>query len=132
MGFSLFFFLSLAFLKRYAELRRLSAEGARVTPGRGYLPSDAPLLLALGPACAMVAALVLGLYIQGDMVTTLYRAPGALWALVPLLVYWSSRVWLLAHRGALDDDPILFTTRDPASYAVAALAAAVFALATFV
>ncbi len=130
MGFSLFFFLSLAFLKRYAELRRLHAEGAEATPGRGYLPSDAPLLLALGPGCALVSALVLGLYIQGDMVRTLYGAPAVLWALVPLLVYWTSRMWLLAHRGDLHDDPILFTTRDPASYAVAALALAVFATAT--
>jgi 4-hydroxybenzoate polyprenyltransferase len=130
MGFSLFFFLSLAFVKRYAELRRLAAEGADATPGRGYVPGDAPLLLALGPGCAVVSALVLALYIQGDLVATLYAAPAVLWALVPLLVYWASRVWLLAHRGALDEDPILFTLRDPTSWLVAALGGAVFAAAT--
>ena len=129
MGFSLFFFLSLAFLKRFAELRRLGEEGASVTPGRGYLSGDAPVLLALGPACAAVAALVLGLYIQGDMVTKLYRSPALLWALVPLLVYWSGRSWLLAQRGELDDDPVLFATRDRGSWIVAALALAVFAAA---
>lgn len=129
MGFSLFFFLSLAFLKRFAELRRLGEEGASATPGRGYVPDDAPVLLALGPACAVVAALVLGLYIQGDMVSTLYRSPALLWALVPLLVYWSGRSWLLAQRGELDDDPVLFATRDRGSWIVAALALAVFAAA---
>ncbi|HEY8119758.1 MAG TPA: UbiA family prenyltransferase [Myxococcota bacterium] len=130
IGFSLFFFLSLAFLKRFAELRRLRDEGARATPGRGYLPSDASVLLALGPACAVVAALVLGLYIEGDAVGTLYRTPDVLWALIPLLVYWAGRMWLLAQRGELDDDPILFTTRDPGSYLVAALALATFAVAS--
>jgi 4-hydroxybenzoate polyprenyltransferase len=129
IAFSLFFFLSLAFLKRFAELRRLRDEGASATPGRGYVPSDAPVLLALGPACAVVSALVLGLYVEGDAVATLYRMPDVLWALIPLLVYWSGRIWLLAQRGELDDDPILFTTRDRGSYLVAALALAVFALA---
>jgi len=129
IAFSLFFFLSLAFLKRFAELRRLRDEGAKATPGRGYVPSDAPVLLALGPACAVVSALVLGLYVEGDTVATLYRTPNVLWALVPLLVYWSGRIWLLAQRGELDDDPILFTTRDRGSYVVAALTLAVFALA---
>jgi 4-hydroxybenzoate polyprenyltransferase/phosphoserine phosphatase len=129
IAFSLFFFLSLAFLKRFAELRRLCDEGASATPGRGYVPSDAPVLLALGPACAVVSALVLGLYVEGDTVETLYRTPNVLWALIPLLVYWSARIWLLAQRGELDDDPILFTTQDPGSYLVAALALVVFALA---
>ncbi len=129
MGFSLFFFLSLAFLKRFAELRRLGEDGASETPGRGYLPSDAPVLLALGPACAVVAALVLGLYIQGDLVRTLYRSPALLWGLVPLLIYWSGRIWLLAQRGLLDDDPVLFAMRDRGSWLVAAFALAVFAAA---
>jgi len=129
IAFSLFFFLSLAFLKRFAELRRLRDEGASATPGRGYLPSDAPVLLALGPACAVVSALVLGLYVEGDAVATLYRVPDVLWALIPLLVFWAGRIWLLAQRGELDEDPILFTTRDRGSYLVAGLALAVFALA---
>ncbi len=130
IAFSLFFFLSLAFLKRFAELRRLGEEGAAGTPGRGYVPSDAPVLLALGPACAVVSALVLGLYVEGDAVGTLYRAPDVLWALIPLLIFWAGRIWLLAQRGELDDDPILFTTRDRGSYWVAALAFAVFAIAS--
>jgi 4-hydroxybenzoate polyprenyltransferase len=129
MGFSLFFFLSLAFLKRFAELRRVAEEGGDGAPGRAYQPGDVPVLLALGPACAAVSALVLGLYIQGDFVATLYRSPAALWALVPLLVYWCGRLWLLANRGEIDDDPILFTSRDRVSWIVAALALATFVVA---
>jgi len=129
MGFSLFFFLSLAFLKRFAELRLLAEAGAEDAPGRAYRASDAPVLLALGLSCAAVSTLVLGLYIQGDMVATLYRSPAALWALVPLLVYWSGRIWLLANRGEVDDDPILFTSRDRTSWVVAALAGITFAAA---
>ena len=129
IAFSLFFFLSLAFLKRFAELRRLRGEGSSAAPGRGYLPSDAPVLLALGPACGVVSALVLGLYIEGENAAALYRAPAVLWALIPLLVGWAGRLWLLAQRGELDDDPILFTTSDRGSYLVAVLALAVFAAA---
>jgi 4-hydroxybenzoate polyprenyltransferase len=130
IAFSLLFFVSLAFLKRFAELRRLQQDGALSTPGRGYAPSDAAVLLAIGPACATGAALVLGLYVEGDSVRTLYRAPAVLWALIPLLIYWAGRMWLLAQRGVLDDDPILFTTRDAGSYVVAALALATFVIAS--
>ncbi len=127
MGFSLFFFMNLALLKRYADLRLLAEAGQDAAEGRDYRVDDAPLLLGLGPASGYMAAVVLALYIQGDFVGTLYNTPEALWALIPLLVFWIGRFWMRAHRGQLADDPIISTVRDPVSYLVLALAMLVFA-----
>ncbi|MDX1650186.1 MAG: hypothetical protein R3263_10065 [Myxococcota bacterium] len=131
MGFSLFFFLSLAVLKRYADLRILEASGdADASPGRDYSVDDAALLLAMGPACGYMSVVILVLYVQSDKVVRLYGAPELLWLLAPLLVYWISRVWWIAHRGRMTEDPIVFTSRDPASWLVGALALATLTVAT--
>jgi len=128
IGFSLFFFLNLAFLKRYADLQLVAAAKGDSSPGRDYSVEDAPLLLSLGPAAGYMAVVVLALYVQSDNVTILYSRPEVLWALIPLVAYWISRVWLIAHRGQMEDDPVLFATQDPVSYLVGALAVAVLAL----
>lgn len=134
IGFSLFFFLSLAILKRYADLRILAGSegGVRSSPGRDYSLDDAALLLAMGPASGYMAVVVLVLYVQSDAVVRLYRTPEILWLLAPLLVYWVSRVWWIAHRGRMTEDPIVFTSRDPASWLVGALAVATLATASLV
>jgi hypothetical protein len=124
----MFFFFSLALLKRYAELVALEHDGR--APGRGYAAHDAEVVLAIGSAAAMVSALVLALYINGESAKKLYARPEMLWILCPLLLYWISRVWLLAARGQVQDDPVLFAVRDPASYAVGAVGALVVYLAT--
>lgn len=131
IGFSLFFFLSLAVLKRYADLRILAASGeVEASPGRDYSVDDAALLLAMGPASGYMAVVVLVLYVQSEDVTGLYRTPELLWLMAPLLVYWISRVWWIAHRGRMTDDPIVFTSRDPASWLVGVLALATLTVAT--
>jgi 4-hydroxybenzoate polyprenyltransferase len=128
IGSSLFFFLNLALLKRYADLRVLEGR-VDPAPGRGYGADDAPLLLALGPASGFMGVVVLALYIQSDKVATLYREPAILWALIPLLLYWVSRIWLLAHRRIIRGDPVWYTARDPLSWAVALAAAVTFSAA---
>ena len=130
LAFSLFFFFSLALVKRYAELIALEARDAASVPGRGYAGHDAEMVMALGTSSALVSALVLALYINGDTVRALYSSPAVLWLLCPLLLYWIARVWVLAARGAMNEDPVLFAMRDPPSYAVAAAGAAVVWLAT--
>ncbi|MCP3982877.1 MAG: UbiA family prenyltransferase [bacterium] len=130
IGFSLFFFLNLAFLKRYADLQLVAAARGASSPGRDYGVEDAPLLLSLGPAAGYMGMVVLALYLQSENVTILYSRPELLWALIPLVAYWISRVWLIAHRGQMQDDPVLFATRDPISYLVGALSLAVMVLGT--
>ncbi|MEL7087935.1 MAG: hypothetical protein AAGL98_05755, partial [Planctomycetota bacterium] len=46
----------------------------------------------------------------------LYRHPQALWLLFGLLMYWISRIWMLAFRGQMHDDPIVFAIRDKVSW----------------
>lgn len=122
MAFSLFIFLSLAVAKRYAELARLAGSGERIADGRGYQVGDLNLVQSMGTACGFLAVLVLVLYIQSDQMKRLYSGSWALWLLCPLLAYWIGRVWILAHRGELGEDPVVFSIRDPVSIALAALA----------
>lgn len=121
-AFSLFFFLSLALAKRHGELAKhlARAEVEAPVPGRGYLPTDAPLVASLGTASGYLAVLVLALYINSETVAVLYSRPWLLWALPVLVLYWITRAWLLAHRGVLAEDPLSFALRDRVSYAVVA------------
>lgn len=128
VAFSLFFFLSLALLKRYAELRLMETGAAPLDNGRGYEAGDAALLRGIGPACGLLAVLVFALYVTGPEVRVLYGRPELLWLAAPPLIYWTLRMWLLAHRGRMPDDPVLFAVRDPASYVAAAFVAMALAI----
>ena len=126
---SMFLFLSLAMVKRYSELLELRAIGDEEAHGRSYRPVDLDALMSLGAASGYLSVLVLALYINSGSVRDLYTHPEVIWLLCPLLLYWVSRIWLLARRGELHYDPLVFACRDPASWAVAALGMAVSLLA---
>ncbi|MGA9520120.1 MAG: hypothetical protein WBV82_01570, partial [Myxococcaceae bacterium] len=125
LAFSLFIFLSLAFVKRYSELWVLRKNGVEESKGRGYRASDLEQLSSFGSAAGYLSVLVLALYVNSADVTRLYTHPERLWGILPVMLFWISRVWLLANRGQMHDDPIVFAIRDRASYAVAAIAAAI-------
>ncbi|HEX6434535.1 MAG TPA: hypothetical protein VFZ87_09840, partial [Gemmatimonadales bacterium] len=129
LGFSMFLFLSLAFLKRYAELSQLDGGSGEGLQRRGYLRGDREWLGSMGGASGYISVLVLALYINSDQVVVLYRTPLLLWLICPLLLFWISRMWLLAHRGCINQDPIVATVRDPASYGIGALVALILYLA---
>jgi 4-hydroxybenzoate polyprenyltransferase len=129
LAFSMFLFLSLALVKRYTELMAQRDTGKDATPGRGYALADAGLLASLGGASGYLSVLVLALYIDSTASAALYRHPQWLWLMCPLLLYWVSRVWIIAHRGAMDDDPVVFAIKDTVSRIVLVLAAAVVVVA---
>ena len=110
-GFSIFFFLSLAFVKRFAELESLRLREASPSNGRGYLVSDIEQLRSFGTSAAYASVVVLTLYIS-DLNTQLYHHPSRLWLLVPVLLLWVSQLWLLASRGELDEDPVVYAITD--------------------
>jgi 4-hydroxybenzoate polyprenyltransferase len=130
LSFSMFLFLSLALVKRLSEMRRLRLSNETVAPGRGYLAGDYELLASLGVSSGYMSVLVLTLYITHKDVTALYAHPERLWLLCPVMLYWVSRVWLLAHRGQVNEDPLVFALRDKVSYAVGAVAALVLLAAS--
>lgn len=112
--FSMFIFLSLAALKRHADLA--SAEMS----GRQYNIADKNMLSLFGVSSGYLAVLVLAIYVTSQQVIALYSHPAVLLLICPLLLYWISRMWLLSHRGKMSDDPVLFALKDVTSYAVAA------------
>ena len=115
LAFSTFLFISLAFAKRYTEL--YNAPPGKANRRRGYRPEDLPLIGNIGPTSGFMALLVFCLYLNGEMAGKLYGTPWVLWLIVPVMMFWILRVWFLAFRGELDDDPIVFAIRDKVSWA---------------
>ena len=128
LAFSTFIFLSLALVKRYAELVTMEAESG-VVQVRGYQIVDKELLASLGSGSGYVAVLVLAIYISSGVAEIHYTRHYLVWLLCPLLLYWISYIWLMAHRGTMHDDPLVFTIRDRVSRIVLLLAAVVLLLA---
>lgn len=114
MAFSVFIFVSLAYLKRYVEVADLEP-GQGAVKGRGYDAADSETMFCLGITNATAAVMILALYITSDEVTRLYSSPQLLWFLCFLLLYWSNRIWVWARRGKIDDDPVMFAIKDTVS-----------------
>jgi 4-hydroxybenzoate polyprenyltransferase len=130
LAFSVFFFVSLAFAKRYAELRKMRDLEHSKIRGRGYTVEDLAIMESVGPASGYMAVLVLALYLNSEIAKDLYPHPLALLLICPLLMYWLTRVWFFARRGWLNMDPVLFATRDRVSWYTFALAAALWVVAS--
>jgi 4-hydroxybenzoate polyprenyltransferase len=128
-GFSMFLFLSLAIAKRFAELENLRASNTAPANGRGYLLADLAQMRSFGTASATAAVVVFAIYISGLDVVKLYRQPGWLWLIVPLMILWLNRVWLLASRGELDEDPVAFALTDRMSQLIGVAVVAIAWLA---
>ncbi len=111
-AFSIFFFLSLAMVKRFSELRNLQERGAHPTNARGYLVSDIEQVRSFGTSSAYASIVIFALYINGHDVAALYHHPGRMWLITPFMILWVSRVWLLASRGELHEDPVVFALTD--------------------
>lgn len=127
--FSIFIFLSLAMVKRYAELHAMREQGKLSALGRGYQVEDLALLQALGGASGYISILVLALYVNSPDIVAMYRQPKFVWLLCPIMLYWISRIWMQTHRGGMHDDPLVFALRDPVSLLTGSAAAAVLWLA---
>lgn len=130
LAFSMFIFLSLALIKRYAELRdvRMKGQGQK-TRGRGYYSDDLEMISSLGAASGYLSVMVLALYIQDGATAAMYRYPELIWLACPLLLYWITRVWMLTHRGLMHDDPVVFAIKDRASLVIGGLFALIFWIA---
>ena len=128
-GFSVFLFFSLAIAKRFAELQNLRDTASPPRNARGYLVADMDQLRSFGTASAFAAVVIFALYISGNDVIMLYRRSELLWLIMPLMILWLCRVWLLASRGELDEDPLVFALTDRMSLLIGAAVAIVTLLA---
>jgi len=143
LAFSIFIFTSLAFAKRFAELARLAKDSKTenhdlisqerlnsreasdakniASPGRGYTVHDLEVISSIGPTCGFLSILVLAMYISSDEMTKLYKFTFPLWLICPVMMYWITRLWFIAHRNQLNEDPIVFAIKDRVSWAVGLL-----------
>jgi hypothetical protein len=115
LAFSIFIFFSLAFVKRYAELKAHTLKERDLVHGRGYFTSDAQLVQILGIASGHSALVILALYLNSEAVLSLYSNPKVIWAAIPIMLFWISWVWIKAHRNEMNDDPLVFAVKDPTS-----------------
>lgn len=124
LTFAMFFFASLAIAKRFVELSGSELAADELLTGRGYRADDLAFLLATGPNCGYLSVLVLALYINSLTALQHYHQPQLLWLVCPVVFYWVSRLWLLARRGELHQDPVVFAVTDRVSWLAVALCGA--------
>lgn len=129
LAFSIFTFLSLGAAKRGAELLRFERSGREAANGRDYFVWDRHAVAMLGLGAAFGSALVLALYLQSEHVRALYAQPSWLWLLVPLVLYWLARAWMVTLRGAMHDDPIVFAATDRLTWMLMAVSAGILMVA---
>lgn len=130
LAFSVFLFLSLAILKRFTELRVMQMENKDNASGRGYNVDDLSLISILGPTSGYLSVVIFTLYIYSPEVSKLYSLPELLWPVAFFILLWITRIWFLANRNEVDDDPIVFTVKDKASHLVFSIIAILIILAT--
>ena len=132
LAFSMFFFLSLACIKRYSECLVMKDQGAEAIPGRGYRAGDAPWLMSMGAASGFCSTLIFFIFLtDAQSPMRHYSTPEWLWLICGILGYWLGRAWLLAGRGEMNDDPVLFAIKDRLSLFLGALCAVSVLLANF-
>ncbi len=119
--FCMFFFLSLACMKRVSELHQVKNAQQSLSKRRGYLVDDLAMLMPAGIGCALISVLVIGLYINSDQVKVLYHYPDRMWFIAFVLLFWKMRLWFLGARGLIDQDPVIFVIKDKLTYGVACL-----------
>ncbi|MFO0553915.1 MAG: UbiA family prenyltransferase [Polyangiaceae bacterium] len=128
-GFSIFLFTSLAFAKRYVELRGLT--GDEPVKNRAYVRVDLDMVRSMGVSSGFLSVLVFMLYVEGPAGRAGYAEPAVLWLALPVLLYWLGRVWLLTGRGQMQDDPVRFALRDGRSIAAGLVIVGLAAVARF-
>jgi 4-hydroxybenzoate polyprenyltransferase len=130
-AFTFLFFLSLAAMKRFVELRQPLSDGSEsALPGRGYHPDDLLMVSELGISTGVASIVVLGLYSNSAQVTALYHHPEWFWGICVAALYWMSRIWFLTKRGIMHDDPVVFALKDRGTWLIAVFAFACVLLAS--
>jgi 4-hydroxybenzoate polyprenyltransferase len=131
LAFSVFMFLSLALVKRCAELVSLEQDGEGSARGRDYRVTDLAVLWPLGVGAALSAVVVFGLFISADETRERYATPQLLWLVAIGLIYWLARLWIKTSRGEMHDDPLVYAIEDPGSLAAVFAMVVVVLLAHF-
>lgn len=130
--FSAFFFLSLGYVKRYVELSKSEVDQHALLKGRGYVGSDAEIVMVSGISAGMVSLLIIALFANDMRTSGIYQTPSLLWLLVVPLLYWLNRIWMMARRGQVDGDPVAFAMKDKRSWVLFSSVGAIILAAKFI
>ncbi len=129
LSFSIFLFSSLGMVKRFAELHNLQSQNKLAARGRGYRVEDMAPVRIIGISLGYMSVFIMGLYINSPVITEYYSNPKVIWLLFPLLTYWLGRLWILANRGEVNEDPLIFAIKDRTSLLVALVSAVILLVA---
>jgi len=130
LGFSGFFFLSLAFMKRYTDLVLFKKNEQIELFGRGYRIEDMEIVQKFGIVSGFISLLILAMYITSEQVLVLYSQPLMLWITIPIILYWLMNMWIATNRGKMTEDPIIYAVKDKSSYIVFILVLTIIILST--
>jgi 4-hydroxybenzoate polyprenyltransferase len=132
LTFSMLFFFGLAVMKRYAELERVLRSDASGGRARGYSARDLPILLASGVACGISAVLIFTIYLISEQYPShIYKNPGALWGITPIMLFWTLRAWHLSVHGMMNEDPLMFALKNRESLTLGFLVFVIMFIAWF-
>ena len=129
ISFSTLFFLSLAFVKRFSEIKLQKKYGNLTTPGRNYKLSDLKNTKIFGITSGYASVIIFCFYLNAQKIAKLYQSPKLIWLAVPLLFFWINWVWIKANKGKVHEDPIIFAIKDAISLFSAFLLLFIFLLA---
>ena len=113
LTFSVFFFLFLATVKRWIEVKKLNVDAI---PGRGYFVSDLSFLSQLSYFSGLISVLIICLYIESQQAQALYDSSKILWFIPVILLYWILETLFKVERGEVDDDPVKYALKSKTSY----------------
>nr|WP_282563255.1 UbiA family prenyltransferase [Gymnodinialimonas phycosphaerae] len=130
LAFSMFIFFALAAVKRLAELTDRETAG-RQASRRGYVAEDRRIISQMAITSGYLAVLVLALYVDEPMTQSKFATPWLLWGVCPLLLFWISRMVLVADRGEMHDDPMIFAVTNSTSRLVIVFCGLIVAAAMF-
>ena len=121
MSFSLFFFLALAFIKRYSELFKAKSEQKKSIKGRGFIVNDMPLVMSMAVGSGFLSLLIFDLYLNDEFIKNMFSSIWFVYFCIPVLLYWLARMFLLCNRGLMHEDPVIFALRDKGSLTMGAV-----------
>ena len=132
ISFSFFLFLSLAFIKRYAELFNLKKQSMEKTKGRAYQVNDMPVIIGMAIGAGFLSILVLDIYLNQDEIKEAFQSIWFAYFCLPTLLYWLARIFIKTARGNMNEDPVAYALKDKASLVIGTLFVVFFLSAAFV
>ena len=114
--FSVFFFTSLAAVKRLTELVNNIRFKKKKIHGREYTIKHKKMIYWIAILTGWISILVLIFHINSPVVIKQYSFPDILWIICFVMLFWISRIIYVSNKGQIKDDPIVYAISDKISY----------------